>query len=71
MKSSSRCSIPVEAVKADAPVLHPGSAVLTKGLPVPVESVSNVFAYLKWGKGDIEEGFRQADLSSRILLRLR
>jgi CO/xanthine dehydrogenase Mo-binding subunit len=31
-------------------------------LPVPVSNVSNVFAYLKWGKGDIEEGFRQADV---------
>ena len=33
-----------------------------KGLPVPVEKLGNVFAYLRWGKGDIEEGFKQADL---------
>ena len=52
---------PVEATKSDAPVLHP-DLLTYKGLPVPVESVSNVFAYLKWGKGDLEEGFRQADL---------
>jgi CO/xanthine dehydrogenase Mo-binding subunit len=52
---------PVEAMKADAPVLHP-DLLTYKGLPVPVESVSNVFAYLKWGKGNIEEGFKQADL---------
>jgi CO/xanthine dehydrogenase Mo-binding subunit len=52
---------PVEAVRPDAPVLHP-DLLTYKGLPVPVESVSNVFAYLKWGKGNIEEGFRQADL---------
>ena len=52
---------PVAAAKPDAPVLHP-DLLSYKGLPVPVEQPSNVFAYLKWGKGDIEEGFRQADL---------
>src|SRR5919197_4403665 len=52
---------PVEASKPDAPVLHP-DLLSYKGLPVPVESVSNVFAYLKWGKGNIEAGFREADL---------
>ena len=29
---------------------------------MPVEKASNVFAYLKWGKGDIEAGFKQADV---------
>jgi CO/xanthine dehydrogenase Mo-binding subunit len=52
---------PVKAVKPDAPVLHP-DLLTYKGLPVPLESVSNVFAYLKWGKGNLEEGFKQADL---------
>ncbi|HEY7217014.1 MAG TPA: xanthine dehydrogenase family protein molybdopterin-binding subunit [Candidatus Binatia bacterium] len=52
---------PVEAAKPGAPVLHP-DLLSYKGLPVPVESVSNVFAYLKWGKGNLEEGFKQADL---------
>ncbi|HME60564.1 MAG TPA: molybdopterin cofactor-binding domain-containing protein, partial [Candidatus Binatia bacterium] len=52
---------PVEAAKAGAPVLHP-DLLTYKGLPVPVESVSNVFAYLKWGKGNIEDGFNQADV---------
>ena len=52
---------PVAAAKPEAPVLHP-DLLTYKGLPVPVESVSNVFAYLKWGKGNIEEGFKQADL---------
>jgi len=52
---------PVEAAKPDAPVLHP-DLLSYKGLPVPVEKVSNIFAYLKWGKGNLEEGFRQADL---------
>ncbi len=45
----------------DAPVLHP-DLLTYKGLPVPLDSVSNVVAYLKWGKGNLEEGFRQADL---------
>jgi len=52
---------PLEAGKPEAPVLHP-DLLSYKGLPVPVEKPSNVFAYLKWGKGDIEEGFKQADL---------
>jgi CO/xanthine dehydrogenase Mo-binding subunit len=52
---------PVAAIKDDAPILHP-DLLSYKGLPVPVEKVSNVFAYLKWGKGDIEAGFKQADV---------
>ena len=52
---------PLEAIKPDAPVLHP-DLLSYKGLPVPVEKLGNVFAYLKWGKGDIEAGFREADL---------
>jgi len=52
---------PLEAIKPDAPVLHP-DLLFYKGLPVLVEKLGNVFAYLKWGKGDIEAGFREADL---------
>ena len=52
---------PTEAAKPGAPVLHP-DLLTYKGLPVPVEKVSNVFAYLKWGKGNLEEGFRAADI---------
>ena len=52
---------PVEATKDGTPVLHP-DLLSYKGLPVPVEKLGNVFAYLKWGKGNIEEGFKQADL---------
>jgi CO/xanthine dehydrogenase Mo-binding subunit len=52
---------PVEAAKPDAPVLHP-DLLGYKGLPVPLENVSNIFAYLKWGKGNVEQGFHQADL---------
>ena len=52
---------PVEAAKADATVLHP-DLLSYRGLPVPVENLGNVFAYLKWGKGNVEEGFKQADV---------
>jgi CO/xanthine dehydrogenase Mo-binding subunit len=52
---------PSEAIKPNTPILHP-DLLSYKGLPVPVEKVSNVFVYIKWGKGDIEAGFRQADL---------
>ncbi len=52
---------PVAALSPDAPVLHP-DLLTYKGLPVPLDGVSNVVAYLKWGKGDVEEGFKQADI---------
>jgi len=52
---------PLEAVKPDARVLHP-DLLSYRGLPVPLNKPSNVFSYLKWGKGDIEEGFKQAEL---------
>jgi CO/xanthine dehydrogenase Mo-binding subunit len=52
---------PVAAAKDGAPLLHP-DLLSYKGLPVPVEKVANVFAYLKWGKGDIGEGFKRANL---------
>lgn len=52
---------PVEAAKPNAPVLHP-DLLSYRGLPVPVDNLSNVFACLKWGKGDVEEGFKQADI---------
>ena len=52
---------PVEAVKDGSTLLHP-DLLSYKGLPVPVDKVGNCFATLKWGKGDIEAGFKQADL---------
>jgi CO/xanthine dehydrogenase Mo-binding subunit len=52
---------PVAALKDDAPILHP-DLLSYKGLPVPVEKAGNLFAYLKWGKGNIDDGFKQADL---------
>src|SRR5499426_1865499 len=52
---------PVQAAKPNAPVLHP-ELLSYKGLLVPVEKLGNVVAYLKWGKGDGSEGFKQADV---------
>jgi CO/xanthine dehydrogenase Mo-binding subunit len=52
---------PVQAAKDGSKVLHP-DLLSYKGLPVPVEKPGNVFAYLRWGKGNIDEGFKQADL---------
>jgi CO/xanthine dehydrogenase Mo-binding subunit len=52
---------PVEALKDGSPILHP-DLLSYKGLPVPVEKPGNVFAYLRWGKGDIDAGFKQADM---------
>src|SRR5215475_5614428 len=52
---------PLEAIKPNAPVLHP-DLLSYRGLPTKLENVSNVFAYLRWGKGDVEAGFQQADV---------
>src|SRR5437879_5299265 len=43
---------PVEAAKFDAPVLHP-DLLSYKGLPVPVEKLGTVFAYLTWGQAKV------------------
>jgi CO/xanthine dehydrogenase Mo-binding subunit len=51
---------PMAAMQSTAPLLHP--EVLTyKGLPAELKAPSNVFVYLSWGKGDLEDGFRQSD----------
>jgi CO/xanthine dehydrogenase Mo-binding subunit len=52
---------PVEAMKPGAPLLHP-EVMNYKGLPKPLKEPSNDFIYITWGKGDIEAGFRQADV---------
>jgi CO/xanthine dehydrogenase Mo-binding subunit len=52
---------PVEAMKPKAPLLHP-DVVNYKGLPKPLKEPSNDFIYITWGKGDIETGFRQAEI---------
>ena len=52
---------PVEAMKPGAPVIHP-DVMNYKGLPKPLKEPSNDFIYITWGRGDIETGFRQADV---------
>ncbi|HWP60417.1 MAG TPA: xanthine dehydrogenase family protein molybdopterin-binding subunit [Candidatus Acidoferrales bacterium] len=52
---------PIEAMKPGAPLLHP-DLLSYRGLPTELKEASNVFAYLKWGKGDVEAGFREAEL---------
>jgi CO/xanthine dehydrogenase Mo-binding subunit len=52
---------PLEALKPGAKVIHP-DVVNYKGLPNPLEEPTNDFIYITWGKGDLETGFRQADV---------
>jgi CO/xanthine dehydrogenase Mo-binding subunit len=52
---------PVEALKPGAKVIHP-DVVNYKGLPNPLKEPTNDFIYITWGKGDLETGFRQADV---------
>ena len=52
---------PLEAVKPSAPVIHP-DVMSYDGLMAPLESLTNTFVYLSWGKGDIEQGFAESDV---------
>ncbi len=52
---------PVEALKPGAKLIHPDLATY-KGLPKPITEPTNDFVYMTWGRGDLETGFRQADL---------
>jgi carbon-monoxide dehydrogenase large subunit len=52
---------PLEAVKPTAMLLHPHVQGY-RGLPHPIETASNVFVDMSWKKGDVEAGFREADL---------
>src|SRR5437867_3496699 len=52
---------PVEAMKPGARLIHP-DVMNYKGLPKPLKEPSNDFIYMTWGKGEIETGFRQADI---------
>ena len=52
---------PVEALKPGAKLVHP-EVTSYKGLPKPLNEATNDFIYVTWGKGDIETGFRQADV---------
>ena len=53
----------VEAMKPGAPILHDDPSGYD-GAPqdILVKDVPNVLNKLSWGKGDIEQGFREADL---------
>ena len=52
---------PVEALAPSTPLLHP-EVLNYKGLPGKLAAPSNAFVQLSWKKGNIEEGFRRADL---------
>jgi CO/xanthine dehydrogenase Mo-binding subunit len=52
---------PVEAMKPGAKLIHP-DVMNYQGLPNPLKEPSNDFIYITWGKGDIDAGFRQADI---------
>jgi CO/xanthine dehydrogenase Mo-binding subunit len=52
---------PLAALEEDAPILHPEVNSYI-GLPKPLDKPSNAFARDTWSKGNIDEGFTQADL---------
>jgi CO/xanthine dehydrogenase Mo-binding subunit len=52
---------PEEALQPGAKLVHPDVAGY-KGLPKPLAGPTNEFVYYTWKKGDIETGFRQADI---------
>jgi CO/xanthine dehydrogenase Mo-binding subunit len=52
---------PLEAVKPDAPLLHPNVQGY-RGLLHPITVPSNVFVHMNWKKGDVEAGFRESDI---------
>ena len=51
---------PLAALTEDAPILHP-EVNSYRGLPRPLEKPSNAFVRDTWSKGNIDEGFAQAD----------
>jgi len=52
---------PLEALEEGVPILHPEVNSYI-GLPKPLDKPSNAFARDTWSKGNIGEGFAQADL---------
>lgn len=52
---------PVDAIKPGARLIHP-DVTGYKGLPKPLTEPTNDFIYVTWGKGDLDTGFRQADI---------
>ena len=52
---------PLEAIEPTAVLLHP-NVPSYRGLVHPIEQPSNVFVHMNWKKGDVEAGFREADI---------
>ena len=52
---------PLAAIEPDALLLHP-DVPSYRGLLHPIDRPSNVFVHMNWGKGDVEAGFREADI---------
>jgi CO/xanthine dehydrogenase Mo-binding subunit len=52
---------PTESLAPSATLLHP-QVMEYKGLPGKLSAPSNAFVQLSWKKGDVEDGFRRADL---------
>ena len=50
-----------EAMEPGAPTLHPELSAY-EGLPQPESEINNVFAHITWGRGDVDEGFAEAEL---------
>lgn len=54
-------SDPVKAMEPDAPIIHEELSSY-RGLPHPPVDAPNVFSLQKWASGDLDEGFKEADL---------
>ncbi len=52
---------PIEAMQEGAPILH-DNINSYQGLPKPVQEPTNRYIHNLWTKGDVEQGFAQADL---------
>ncbi|MGH7825641.1 MAG: xanthine dehydrogenase family protein molybdopterin-binding subunit [Candidatus Binatia bacterium] len=52
---------PLEALKPASPLLHPNVASY-RGLLHPIKIPCNVFVDMSWSKGDVEAGFRDAEI---------
>ncbi len=50
-----------EALAQGAPILHPDFNSY-EGIPGPMETPSNIYVKGTWGKGDVSEGFAEAEL---------
>ena len=52
---------PIEAMQEGAPILH-DNINSYQGLPEPVQEPTNRYIHNLWTKGDVEQGFAEADL---------